>query len=167
MSRLICWQLTGNADYLKDAHLIYCNALGHGQRANGGFGCDTCVGAEIPILRISVIEAHWCCTMRGGEGLARAIQYLAFQAPGAIYLPFFSDCELNLTGTAGPLNLKETTRYPFEGQVELQVLEGSVPQETSTSPFTSRRGRRIPGFPLTARRHLQKQSPALPHGQAL
>jgi hypothetical protein len=125
------WQITRNADYLKDAHLTYYNALGHGQRANGGFGCDTCVGAGDPVIRISVIEAHWCCTMRGGEGLARAIQYLGFQNPGELYLPFFNDCEMNLATAAGALHLKQTTHYPYRGQVQIEVLDGTVPQEVS------------------------------------
>jgi uncharacterized protein len=122
------WQLTGKPEYLEIAHLIYFNALGHGQRANGGFGCDTCAGAHDPFLAISAIEAHWCCTMRGGEGLARAIQYSCFQTSDSIYLPFFHDAELTARRATGVLHLKETTLYPYQGHVQLEVLTDTVPQ---------------------------------------
>ena len=49
--------------------------MGYGQRPNGGWGCDLCAGARDEFLRpaAEIFEACWCCTMRGAEGLARAM----------------------------------------------------------------------------------------------
>lgn len=83
------WQRTHATSYLEDAQHIYFNALGHAQRANGGFGCDNCPGADgSDELFFKVFEAHWCCTMRGGEGLSRMAQYNVFQSGDAVLLPF-------------------------------------------------------------------------------
>ncbi len=63
------WRYTGQAKWLEDAHMIAINAVGATQRANGGFGLDSCPGANgSPWLNVYAPEAHWCCTMRGGEG---------------------------------------------------------------------------------------------------
>lgn len=70
------WQETRNPAYLKTANRVYQSAMAHGQRSNGGFGCDDCVGpgGTSGLLRAQRkhYEAYWCCTMRGGEGLAQA-----------------------------------------------------------------------------------------------
>jgi hypothetical protein len=65
---------TGQGRYADIANRIYHSAFLHAQRANGGFGCDSCVGSgERPeILRSVIPEAHWCCSMRGAEGLYAA-----------------------------------------------------------------------------------------------
>lgn len=83
------WRRTGRTLYLEQAQHIYFNALGHAQRANGGFGCDNCPGADgEEDLFFRVYEAHWCCTMRGGEGLARLCQYNCAIRGGTVLLPF-------------------------------------------------------------------------------
>ena len=84
------WQHTREDRYLEHAQLIWFNALGHGQRANGGFGCDNCPGADGETeLKFSTEEAHWCCTMRGAEGLFRLTEYQVFHdMDGALLLPF-------------------------------------------------------------------------------
>lgn len=83
------WQRTHAASYLADAQHIYFNALAHAQRVNGGFGCDNCPGADgEDDLFFKLFEAHWCCTMRGGEGLARMAQYNIFRTGDAVVLPF-------------------------------------------------------------------------------
>lgn len=71
------WRHTHSVTYLNDAELIYLNALSHAQRFNGGFGCDNCPGlaSKSNSLQITAQEAHWCCTMRGGEGLASLARY--------------------------------------------------------------------------------------------
>ena len=68
------WRHTGDLAYLEDAHLIYFNGMGRGQRNNGGYGVDTCAGAHDPYVEVKIYEAPFCCTMRGGEGNARAIE---------------------------------------------------------------------------------------------
>ena len=39
------------------------------QRENGGAGPNTCVKIGQPVLKISMYEAPFCCTMRYAEGL--------------------------------------------------------------------------------------------------
>jgi hypothetical protein len=117
------WRHTGEPSYLEDAHLIWTNAICHGQRSNGGFGPDTCAGAKDPFLGVSVDEAHWCCTMRGGEGLARAIQYSAFVEGDTVTFPFFNEGRFHLDG----LIVEVTSGYPSVGRFELRVVEGESP----------------------------------------
>lgn len=131
------WQLTGNAQYLEGAHLMYFNAMGHGQRYNGGFGCDTCAGVEpvaqadgshvlafSPFLKISTPEAWWCCTMRGGEGLSRAVEYSYFHSPDSLVLPFFHESETVVPLAGRAIRLGQTTGYPYQGWTQLEVLDG-------------------------------------------
>ena len=131
------WQFTGDESYLEDAHLIWFNGVGRGLRHNGGFGTDTCPGFSSPMVKVRSYEAYFCCTMRGGEGHARAIQNLYFTraneaGPADLILPFYSDSEahLDLGHEAGGylLNLKQTTAYPYSGTVFLEV--------TSAKPVT-------------------------------
>lgn len=84
------WQHTRDDHYLEHAQLIWFNALGHGQRTNGGFGCDNCPGADGETdLKFSTPESHWCCTMRGAEGLYRMCEYQVIEnADGSFTLPF-------------------------------------------------------------------------------
>lgn len=115
------WQFTSNPKYLEDAQHIYYNAICHTQRANGGFGCDNCTRSEEKSLKIKEYEAYWCCTMRGGEGLSRAIQYSYFTKGEKIYLPFFhsSDAKFNINGTH--LLIHQITNYPFDSKINLEL----------------------------------------------
>jgi hypothetical protein len=125
------WQHTANPAYLEDAHLIWFNGVGRGLRANGGFGTDTCVGTKSAFLRVRSYEAYFCCTMRGGEGHARAAQYLYFTRPAhagqpaEITVPFYSNSEthLNLGTEKAPahLSLHQRTMYPYGGSVSIVV----------------------------------------------
>jgi DUF1680 family protein len=125
------WQFTGDESYLEDAHLIWFNGVGRGLRHNGGFGTDTCPGFASPTLKVRSYEAYFCCTMRGGEGHARAIQNLYFSRIGEyglrdLIVPFYGDSEAHLNlGRSGDeylINLKQTTAYPYSGAVFLEVL---------------------------------------------
>jgi uncharacterized protein len=115
------WQKTGNPAYLEDAHHIYYNAICHTQRDNGGFGCDNCPGPVDVQLKVKAYEAYWCCTMRGGEGLARAIQYTYFTEGNNVYIPFFHTSTANITTGGNQFTLRETTGYPFNGQTSLKI----------------------------------------------
>jgi hypothetical protein len=123
------WRLTGRNDFLADAHHIYYNALGVLQRYNGGFGCDSCSGAnDSPYVEVAIDEAHWCCTMRGGEGLARMAQYTFFRRKAEIdeiTLPFFHASSATLRLAHGEVRVRETTGYPFDGWVRLDVLDST------------------------------------------
>ncbi|MCL5097642.1 MAG: glycoside hydrolase family 127 protein, partial [Candidatus Omnitrophica bacterium] len=124
------WRLTGQARYLEDAHLILFNGLLPGQLRNGGFGTSPCVGPATGICRTKArSEAPFCCSMRGAEGLARAIQYSYFMDRDAVVLPFYSDNTVTLRFQDGTCTVREQTGYPHHGQVRLQVLESQVSQE--------------------------------------
>jgi len=120
------WRFTGEPTFLEDAHLIYFNAISHGQRANGGFGCDTCAGSSDPFIAFNNFEAHWCCTMRGGEFFARAIESLYFIDNDVIYLPFYFDSQATLHVRNDVVRLRQTTGYPYEGSMRLEILESTA-----------------------------------------
>ena len=78
-SYMVAMQLfmaTGAHAYLDTANRIYFNGICHGQRANGGFGCDFCTGSysvqKFLQVKERAYEAYWCCSMRGAEGLTYA-----------------------------------------------------------------------------------------------
>jgi uncharacterized protein len=130
MAATLLWKHTGDAGYLADAHLIYFNALSHGHRVNGSFGTDRCLGAEQAEenLFLSPInyETYWCCTMRGGEGFSRAIEYSFFTEGNSVFMPFFHNCETVLALQDGMLELTERTGYPYRGDVRL-VIQRAAP----------------------------------------
>jgi len=107
------WELTGIIDYLEDAELIYYNGLAHTQRANGGFGCDNCPTPSDPYLRIHADEAHWCCTMRGGEGLGSIAGSSYFTQGDTLVMPFFGNSTIG--------GIIQTSGYPFSGDVKLEM----------------------------------------------
>ena len=121
------WQHTQKAQYLEDAHQIYYNAICHAQRANGGFGCDNCIGPKDLSLKVNAYEAYWCCTMRGGEGLSKAIQYAYFTQGKNIYIPFYNNSVAALFIDNKDVKIKQTTSYPFgtNATFELSSKSGS------------------------------------------
>jgi DUF1680 family protein len=101
---------------LEQAQLIYFNALGHAQRSNGGFGCDNCPGADgQDDVFFKVYEAHWCCTMRGGEGLSRMCQYSLAHSETSLRLPF------GLSGQTSDGSVRIDSRYPHEPRLTLTL----------------------------------------------
>lgn len=115
------WAATRNPAYLEDAERIYFNGIGATQRANGGFGCDRPVGVVFPDIAIHADEAHWCCTMRGGEGLGRAAEYAYFTAGDTVFVPAYHESVLALADRG--LTLEQHTEYPFGNRVEFVVRE--------------------------------------------
>lgn len=120
------WRLTGKTSCLEDAHLILFNGLLPGQLRNGGFGTGPCVGANGLCRAKEHAEAPFCCSMRGGEGLARAIQYSYFMERDTVILAFYSDNAATLRFSDGTCKVREKTGYPHEGRVQLKVLESQV-----------------------------------------
>jgi hypothetical protein len=120
------WQITGKPEYAGDAQLIYYNALGFGQRANGGFGTDNCSGVNTVFLQPDTYEAYWCCTMRGGEGLASVSQSLFFKGNQSIWVPSFENASVNLKLENDSILLDETTDYPFGSEVNFKVKETNL-----------------------------------------
>ncbi|MBO5649056.1 MAG: glycoside hydrolase family 127 protein [Clostridia bacterium] len=124
------YMLTGKREYLTFAQRIYYNGMGFEQRENGGFGCDTCLGAvgmeNNRILRVHCQEAVWCCTMRGGEGLASAAEYAYLVDGETVTVPYFSSSDAKIAIGNGHLSLSQKTAYPFEGSVEFCVKENTA-----------------------------------------
>jgi hypothetical protein len=121
------WRWTGDAKYLELAEHIYYNALSFEQRANGGFGTDYCSGANRNDVAVHLQEAHWCCTMRGGEGLSRVAQSMFFTNDDSVYITHFNDAEVTLNfGDRGTIRLREETGYPFTDGVKITVVSSNV-----------------------------------------
>ena len=65
--------------------------------------------------------------MRGGEGLAKAIQYSYFTAgKNNVYLPFFNTSEVSIHTPGGEMALAQRSQYPFNGRIELEVLHTQI-----------------------------------------
>ena len=122
------WKLTRDADYIGLAHNIYYNALGYAQRPNGGFGCDVCVGPAGDYLTPvrELFEAYWCCTMRGGEGLARVVEYTYFLDDNTLFVPFYFESTVNTHFSDGYVTFKLSTGYPFNGTVRIEILSSTI-----------------------------------------
>ena len=138
---IACWlfRLTGNPEWLHDAHLIYYNGLLAGQRPNGGFGCDLCAGARgrlslAPFAKY--FEAYWCCTMRGGEGLACAAQNNFLVRGDVVVMPFFHEGTWDLRFTNDTCRIRVSSSYPFEGDVRIVVLEARSSVQKRLRIFT-------------------------------
>ena len=126
MTAMELWRHTGNNRFLEDAHLIYFNGLSHGQRFNGGFGLDNCPGANgEDELRYTCLEAHWCCTMRGGEGLSRMTQYCLAVEDRTLLLPFLLPGETTCRG----VHLVIDSPYPFDVPTEIQIAPVAAAQQ--------------------------------------
>lgn len=63
------YRVTGEEKYLRLSRRIWFNGLQFCQRENGGAGPNSCVYEENPVLKISLYEAPFCCTMRYAEAL--------------------------------------------------------------------------------------------------
>ena len=117
-SYMVCSQLfalTDDPHYAELSQLILYNGVFHAQRNNGGFGCDSC--AEDGVLKIHCYEAYWCCTMRGGEGLAAAASY-AVTSDGIIINPV--SCDTLVCGR----KLSIVSDYPHGKTVKIRFEGG-------------------------------------------
>lgn len=127
MAAVELWRHTGDPAYLDDAHHIYYNAMGYNQRPTGGWGTNECSGAHDEFLQVGgCYEATWCCCMRGGDGLGTAISHLCFADGSGIALPFHSEGTLKVTFADGEAVIGQTTGYPIEGSVRLEVISSDV-----------------------------------------
>lgn len=120
------YDATGDARYLPYVQKILYNGVYASERHNGGFGTDTCTGAlekaENAFLACSSYEAYWCCSMRGGEGLASVQKY-------ALRILDESHAELlyPVSGvfTVGEKTIAIRTDYPADGETTIRVLQNS------------------------------------------
>lgn len=117
------WQHTGKAEYRDDAERIYYNAICLAQRSNGGFGLENSPGKanNTHSVTMNCDEAHWCCTMRGGEGLGRAAEFTAFKKDNELALPFFRDVNVYEKIAGGDVWMDMTTAYPFGSGVSVKI----------------------------------------------
>ena len=115
------WAFTGNPAYLADAQKIYYNAICFEQRENGGFGGACCAGAhDHKSVAVFFYEAHWCCSMRGGEGLSCAAQYTAFVQGDRILLTNLVSGDYGLQRNAGKTQFTIETDYPFSNEAKVK-----------------------------------------------
>ena len=116
---LTLFDIEEDPEYLDFAHRAFYTGLGHAQRQNGGFGCDSCVGAgeDGDLLSVRIPEAYWCCSMRGAEGLTRMAEHVAqIDGEGMRFL-FLADGSF-----PAPWGRAEaTSQYPYEGQAEVRI----------------------------------------------
>lgn len=111
------WRATGQAQYLNDAHRIFYNALGYGQKPHGGFGCDTIAGQDGLMIGAKIWDVTWCCNMRGAVGLAGAAAACAEVQRDRLVFPFYAAGSF----TAGGWEIQEQTGWPYRGEVNLKL----------------------------------------------
>ncbi len=129
------FRYTQDVKWLELAQKILLNGMGAGQRSNGGFGTDTCCGVTSDSLDVSSYEATWCCTMRGGEGMGKALgyQYMT-DAQGRLYVLQYSNNRLTFASGGGETVLQQTSGYPENGDVQFAV-ESSTASELTMRLF--------------------------------
>jgi len=120
------WRFTGNTDYLEYAHRIYYNGICFEQRFNGGFGSQNCTGAKNPFITVAITDVHWCCTMRGGEGLSRAIENLFYIQNQSIIIPFFASAEVDIPFSKQHIIIEEVTKFPYNTNIQFIVKETTL-----------------------------------------
>ena len=133
------WRLTDNAQYIEDAHHIFYNAGISSQRVNGAFGNDYCLGADLlkyepwndgnidmRFVIPRTYEIYWCCTMRAGELFEKAFATIFAAENNTVHLAFYHNCEATLSLQSGNIKIKETTGYPYEGNIQLEILESNI-----------------------------------------
>ncbi|MBQ8401539.1 MAG: glycoside hydrolase family 127 protein, partial [Clostridia bacterium] len=125
---------TDKQKYAELAHKILYNGVYASQRPNGGFGTDTCTGADgLPdsdLLVCSCYEAYWCCSMRGGEGLASVSRYSILEltaeeaaeknsCPNTAVVLYPADGTYTVHG----VKILVRTSYPMPGKTTFRILE--------------------------------------------
>lgn len=128
------WRLTGKSEYLRDAQLILFNGLLANQK-NGDFGINNCVGPKEQLFLKPNGAAPWCCSVWGGKGLARALQYSYFQSDDGLIVTIPGSGTVTAHLPGGPLTLKQTTGCPYEGGMRFEVLASKSKRERTLSVF--------------------------------
>lgn len=123
MVALQLWERTGRFDYLELADRIYWNALCRAQRKNGGFGLENCPSVACPDLKVRAPEAHWCCTMRGAEGLSAAADFVVRAKGDVLTLAQYHTADVTVDTSVGRVKFREETTYPFGDRVTLTFTE--------------------------------------------
>ncbi|MHB1453013.1 MAG: glycoside hydrolase family protein [Saccharofermentanales bacterium] len=119
------WKITEDPVYVKDASNILDNALGHAQRPNGGFGCDQCSGVSDLYIQSHVdaaLDAYWCCSMRGGEGLSKSISYSAYTKEDILYFPVCNSAVMRFHIDGKEVTLSEASSLLSEDKLTFTVI---------------------------------------------
>ena len=120
MSAVQLWQHTRDSRYLNDAQKIYYNGICFEQRANGGFGTQKCSGADrLYDVTVDNYESHWCCSMRGGEGLSRAAQYAVFVEKNNILFTNMVKGDYFIKTGDQDVDFTLSTDYPFDNEASI------------------------------------------------
>ena len=128
------WRLTGKSEYLGDAQLILYNGLLVNQK-DGDFGVNNCVGANRQIFLKPGQPAPWCCSVWGGKGLARAIQYSYFRLADGLMVTIPGPGTVTARLPDGLLKLRQTTGYPHENGIRFEVVASESPRERRLAVF--------------------------------
>ena len=132
------WQLTGKTEYLEDAHLILFNALLANQK-NGDFGTNNCAGANNDVFvrdgLAGATIAPWCCSVWGGKGFARTMQYSQFMKNDGLVVTIMGNNTVTARLPDGLLTLKQTTGYPHDGGVRFEVVASESANERELLVF--------------------------------
>jgi hypothetical protein len=128
------WRLTGKAEYLEDAQHILFNGLLANQKG-GDFGVNNCVGPTNQIFLKQGEAAPWCCSVWGGKGLARAIQYSCFQREDGLMVTIPGNSTVTARLPGGVLTLKQTTGYPHENGIRFEVLASDSRRKRTLTVF--------------------------------
>jgi DUF1680 family protein len=132
MCAMQIYMATRERKYLTLAQRIYFTGMGFEQRENGGYGSNTAVGANgienNRFIRKYYEECHFCCSMRGGEGLASVgeYSYLIDDALRTVVIPYFISNDTTLDIAGETIKLSARTRYPYKSSANYEVLENSL-----------------------------------------
>ena len=130
------WQLTGKNEYLEDAQLILFNALLANQKG-GDFGTNNCVGPndEVFLKDGALPIAPFCCSVWGGKGFARTMQYGQFLTDNGVVITVVGNNTITARLPGGSLTIQQTSAYPYEGGVRFEVLESESQTERELLVF--------------------------------
>ena len=118
------FRLTKKPIYVELSHKILYNGLFRIHLPNGGFVLDSTAGfLPVDILETRTtntnapLEAYWCCTMRGADGMSYAALNQLYAEKDMLYLLGYH----NATLRHDTISITEKTTFPDIGRVELTI----------------------------------------------
>ena len=132
------FKITADPKYEQLARRIWFNGLRFCQRSNGGAGPNSCVTKARPLLRVSMYEAPFCCTMRYAEGLRYVAENKAMFArrDGEISCEdgrFYRDDRLLVKDESGTFKESETVLVKGKALIELPTLNRTPEAEAKNA----------------------------------
>jgi uncharacterized protein len=129
------WRRTGDPNYLENAQKIWHTGLGHAQRCNGGFGCDSCVGPDGDWIRNSIAEASWCCTMRGAVAIADMVENAVSVNNRNVRFNIFESTRSRMKWEDGAVDISAEFGRPTEGKLLITAGKSSTRRKLHWSVF--------------------------------